>query len=204
DLVDGGPIASPELDTGTRGVVISHQTRLGKVGRAIRAGEIVVDQDDNVMGIVLMRKGEQSLPTLDTVSAKVDELNEQPGRLPPGVQLDRYYDLSRLLHRTTETVEENLILGMVLVTAILLMFLSNVRSALIVAINVPLALLFAFSVLFFRGKSANLLSIGAVDFGIIVDSTVIMVENIYRSVGSGEHAGTPLKQRVVRASEECE
>jgi cobalt-zinc-cadmium resistance protein CzcA len=204
DLVDGGPIASPELDTGTRGVVVSHQTRLGKVGRAIRAGEVVVDQDDNIMGIVLMRKGEQSLPTLEKVNAKVDELNEHPGRLPPGVQLDRYYDLSRLLHRTTETVEENLILGMVLVTVILLMFLSNVRSALIVALNVPLALLFAFSVLFLRGKSANLLSIGAVDFGIIVDSSVIMVENIYRHITSGEHAELPLKDRILRAASEIQ
>ena len=84
-------------------------------------------------------------------------------------------------------MRENLFLGMVLVTVILLMFLSNVRSALIVAINIPLALLFAFSVLFVRGKSANLLSIGAVDFGIIVDSSVIMVENIYRHLSSGEH-----------------
>ena len=85
-------------------------------------------------------------------------------------------------------MHENLLVGMVLVTIILLMFLSNVRSALIVAINIPLALLFAFAVLFLRGKSANLLSIGAVDFGIIVDSSVIMVENIYRHLSSGEHA----------------
>ena len=88
---------------------------------------------------------------------------------------------------------------MVLVTVILLMFLSNVRSALIVAINIPLALLFAFSVLFLRGKSANLLSIGAVDFGIIVDSSVIMVENIYRHISAGEHAELPLKDRILRA-----
>jgi cobalt-zinc-cadmium resistance protein CzcA len=204
DLVDGGPIASPELDSGKRGVVISQQTRLGKVGRAIRVGEVVVDQDDNVMGIVLMRKGEQSLPTLNRTNDKIDDLNTHPGRLPPGVQLDRIYDLSRLLHLTTETVQENLILGMVLVIVILLMFLSNVRSALIVALNVPLALLFAFSVLFLRGKSANLLSIGAVDFGIIVDSSVIMVENIYRHISSGEHAELPLKQRILRAASEIQ
>src|SRR5207249_7852044 len=85
-----------------------------------------------------------------------------------------------LINLTTETVHENLLVGLALVTAILLMFLSNVRVALIVAINIPLALLFAFGVLFLRGRSANLLSIGAVDFGIIVDSTVILVESIYR------------------------
>ena len=81
---------------------------------------------------------------------------------------------------------------------ILLMFLSNVRTALIVAINIPLALLFAFSMLFLRGKSANLLSIGAVDFGIIVDSSVIMVENIYRHLAAGEYADLPLKERILR------
>ena len=91
-------------------------------------------------------------------------------------------------------MQENLSLGMVLVTVILLMFLSNVRSALIVAINIPLALLFAFAVLFLRGKSANLLSIGAVDFGIIVDSSVIMVENIYRHISSGENSDLPLQR----------
>src|SRR2546421_8655355 len=91
-----------------------------------------------------------------------------------------------------------------MVTAILLMFLNNVRSALIVALNIPLALLFAFLVLIVRGKSANLLSIGAVDFGIIVDSTVIMVENIYRHISAGEHKDLPLRERIIRASGEVE
>src|SRR5215472_2677447 len=91
-----------------------------------------------------------------------------------------------------------------LVAVILLMFVSNVRSALIVALNIPLALLFAFSVLFLRGRSANLLSIGAVDFGIIVDSSVIMVENIYRHLSSGEYAELSLKDRIVRACLEVE
>ena len=102
------------------------------------------------------------------------------------MQIEPYYDRTELIDVTTETVRENLLVGMVLVTVILLMFLSNVRTALIVAINIPLALLFAFSVLYLRGKSANLLSIGAVDFGIIVDSSVIMVENIYRHFSSGD------------------
>jgi len=101
-------------------------------------------------------------------------------------------------------LRENLLLGMALVTVILLMFLNNIRSAIIVAINIPLALLFAFSVLFVRGKSANLLSIGAVDFGIIVDSTVIMVENIYRHLNSGEFAELQLKDRIIHATREVE
>src|SRR6202023_2676885 len=137
------------------------------------------------------------------VEKKVAELNKPTsGRLLPGVEIETYYDRTELIGITTETVRENLFLGMLLVTAILLMFLSNVRSALIVAINIPLALLFAFSVLFVRGKSANLLSIGAVDFGIIVDSSVIMVENIYRHISSGENEGLPLKQRILRSTTE--
>src|SRR5262249_38333622 len=108
------------------------------------------------------------------------------------------------IDKTTETVRENLLVGMALVTAILLMFLSNVRVALIVAINIPLALLFAFGVLFLRGRSANLLSIGAVDFGIIVDSTVIMVEGIYRHLTAGEYSDRPLGERIVRACGEVE
>src|SRR5207244_8445098 len=120
------------------------------------------------------------------------------------VKLTPHFDVEGLIDVTTETVRENLVLGMVLVTLILLMFLSNVRSALIVAINVPLALLFAFGVLFLRGKSANLLSIGAVDFGIIVDSTVILVESIYRHLTTHQQMREPIEQRVVRASAEVE
>src|SRR5205807_2566326 len=118
--------------------------------------------------------------------------------------ISTHFDLTGLLHVTRETVQENLFLGMVLVTVILLTFLGNVRSALIVAVNIPLALLFAFTVLFVRGKSANLLSIGAVDFGIIVDSSVIMVENIYRHLSSGEYAEMTLKERILRACAEVE
>ncbi len=152
-----------------------------------------------------MRKNEETLPALRDVKAKVAELNgEQAGRLLPGVKIETYYDRSDLIAVTTETVRENLILGMSLVTVILLMFLSNVRSALIVAINIPLALLFAFSALYLRGKSANLLSIGAVDFGIIVDSSVIMVENIYRHLSSGEYAELTLKERILMATHEVE
>jgi len=208
DLAAGGPAHA-------QGVVVGYQPRLGKVsvcrpkldeqGNVVRdeAGNMVwIDEEDKVQGIVLKRKNEDTLPALTQVKEKVEELNE--GGLLPGVKVVPHFDLTGLIHVTTETVRENLFLGMVLVTAILLMFLSNVRSALIVAVNIPLALLFAFTVLFVRGKSANLLSIGAVDFGIIVDSSVIMVENIYRHLSSGEYAELSLKERIIRACYEVE
>src|SRR5205823_1634906 len=156
-----------------------------------------------VQGIVLLRRGQESLLALKDVKAKIDELN-QPGRLLPGVTIDIYYARTDLMNVTTETVYENLLAGMALVSIILLMFLSNVRVAVIVALNIPLALLFAFGVLFMRGKSANLLSIGAVDFGIIVDSTVILVESIYRHLTTHQQMREPIEQRVVRASAEVE
>jgi cobalt-zinc-cadmium resistance protein CzcA len=223
DIVEGGRLR-PGDPIGVRGVVVSHQTRLGRVGLTVPRTEVgqdsrgrpevqrVVtasgepvwrDEDDKVQCIVLLRKNEDSLPALKDVRKKIDELNTS-GRMLPGVQIEPYYDRTDLIHVTTETVQENLFLGMTLVTVILLMFLSNVRSALIVAINIPLALLFAFAVLFLRGKSANLLSIGAVDFGIIVDSSVIMVENIYRHVSSDGHSDRPLKERILRACYEVE
>jgi cobalt-zinc-cadmium resistance protein CzcA len=216
DVVEGGPVP-PDEDAGREGVVVGYQTRLGKVslsrprkdadGKEVRDadGKVVWDdEEDKVQGIVLLRKGEDSLPALRDAGVKLKELNEMPGRLLPGVTLEPYYDRADLIQVTTETVRENLALGMVLVTVILLMFLNNVRSALIVAINIPLALLFAFAVLYLRGRSANLLSIGAVDFGIIVDSTVIMVENIYRYLSSGQNADLPLKERILLASGEVE
>jgi len=199
------------------GVVVGHQTRLGHVccdrpkldshGReALDAdGNRVWDiTDDAVEGVVLLRKGDSSLPALRDVEAKVHDLNERPGRLLPGVKVNPYYDRTDLMNVTTDTVQENLLIGMTLVSLVLLMFLSNVRAALIVAINIPLALLFAFAVLYLRGKSANLLSIGAVDFGIIVDSSVIMVENIYRHLSGGHHGHESIQTRVIRAASEVE
>jgi Cu/Ag efflux pump CusA len=122
----------------------------------------------------------------------------------PGVEIQCYYDREDLVDRTTHTVRTNLFMGIGLVVIILMMFISNVRTALIVAINMPLALLFSFSVLYFRGKSANLLSIGAVDFGIICDSTVIIVENIYRNLATGQHADKPIKERILLAVREVD
>jgi cobalt-zinc-cadmium resistance protein CzcA len=214
DVVEGGR-GSPG-DLGQQGVVVSHQTRLGRIGywkadheRPAGSSKSLLDvghdEDDKVQCIVLLRKNEQTLPALKDVEAKVKELNDpKSGKMLPGVEIEPYYDRTDLVHVTTETVTENLAVGVVLVALILLMFLSNVRTALIVAINIPLALLFAFSMLFLRGKSANLLSIGAVDFGIIVDSSVIMVENIYRHMSAGENAELPLKQRIIVAASEID
>ncbi len=214
DVVEGGRISPGQI--GERGVVVSHQTRLGRIGywRAnqerppgspLALADIGHDEDDKVQCIVLLRKNEDTIPALKDVKAKVEELNDPAsGRMLPGVEIEPYYDRLDLIHVTTETVTENLLIGVLLVVVILFMFLSNIRTALIVAINIPLALLFAFSMLFLRDKSANLLSIGAVDFGIIVDSSVIMVENIYRHLTSGEHAELPLKDRILRSAGEID
>jgi cobalt-zinc-cadmium resistance protein CzcA len=230
DIVQGGPrgaanAVSFSLSTGKDvGVVVGHQTRLGKdsMSRPLNAEHTKWQiEDEVVQGIVLLRKNHAALPALEELKKKIKELNPKvdehgnpvldaeghpigSGRLLPGVKIDTYYDRTDLINITTHTVQHNLVMGMVLVTVILLMFLSNVRSALIVAVNIPLALLFAFAVMFLRGKSANLLSIGAVDFGIIVDSSVIMVENIYRHISSGEYAELPLKERIIKASHEVE
>ena len=219
NVVDGGPAlnsdGTPRLDDRAlvaRGVVVSNQTRQGRVAisrpKKDADGNPVPgpdgqpeweDLDDVVQGIVLLRKGQESLPALKDVIAKIEELNKL-GHLLPGVKIVPYYNRTDLINRTTETVHENLLVGMGLVTAILLMFLSNVRAALIVALNIPLALLFAFGVLFARGKSANLLSIGAVDFGIIVDSSVIIVESIFTYLSLGKGADKPLEERIAAAS----
>lgn len=214
DVVNGGPLR-PDEGLADRGVVVGSLTRLGKVvisrpmldekGEEVldsHGGRVWIDEDEAIQGLVLLRRGEDSLPALETVKQKIEEINNDPGRLLPGVTIAPFYDRSELIHLTTETVLENLLLGMSLVAMILLMFLSNVRCALIVAINIPLALLFAFSMLYLRGESANLLSIGAVDFGIIVDSSVIMVENIYRYLSRGEDAELPLAQRILNAFRE--
>jgi cobalt-zinc-cadmium resistance protein CzcA len=215
DVVEGGRLSRGEAP-GQQGVVVSHQTRLGRVGywradrerasgSALSLADVGHDEDDKVQCIVLLRKNQDTLPALADVKAKVEELNDPAsGRMLPGVSIEPYYDREDLVNVTTETVRENVLVGIGLVTLVLLMFLNNVRTALIVAINIPLALLFAFAVLYLRGKSANLLSIGAVDFGIIVDSSVIIAENIYRSIAGGEHAHLPLKERILHSVREID
>jgi cobalt-zinc-cadmium resistance protein CzcA len=215
EVVQGGRLSLGQMP-GYEGVIVSHRTRLGRIGywkadrerpsrSAASIADIGHDEDDKVQCIVLLRKNEDTLPALKDVKKKVEELNDPAsGRMLPGVEIEPYYDRADLLNLTTETVTENLLLGVVLVVVILFMFVSNIRTAIIVAINIPLALLFAFSMLFLRGKSANLLSIGAVDFGIIVDSSVIMVENIYRCLASGEYAELPIKDRILRSARQID
>ena len=219
DVVEGGRLAPGER-AGEKGVVVGHQTRLGMLAHfklddgyeshflanhSVSLSQIGHDDPDQVGCIVLLRKGEATLPALKDIEDKVKELNDPAsGRMLPGVQIVPYYDRKELTSATTDTVTENLLIGMGLVTMILILFLSNIRTALIVAINIPLALLFAFSALFLRGKSANLLSIGAVDFGIIVDSSVIITENIYRHLATGENADLPLKTRILCAAGEID
>jgi cobalt-zinc-cadmium resistance protein CzcA len=189
--INGVGITVGKVGTGS----IGYRPRLGRVG--------LNDDDDVVQSIVFKYRGVQSLPVLRNLRAKTEQINNS-GVLPPGMKVEPYYDQTHFIHLTTQTVVHNLTLGMGLVAIVLLVFLGNVRSALIVAVIVPLALLFAVSMLFLRGMSANLLSIGAVDFGIIVDSSVIIVENIYRHLTAGENADRPLLTRILIASREVE
>ncbi|MHB1843466.1 MAG: efflux RND transporter permease subunit [Deltaproteobacteria bacterium] len=172
-------------------VGIGHATRLGIVGHD--------DDPDVVEGIVLMRRGGDTLKTLEGVRAKVDEIH-QYHLLPPGMDVKPYYDRTKLVHVTTHTVLHNLVEGMVLVVLILLLFLSNVRAALITALNIPLALFIAFILMVLSGTPANLISLGAVDFGIIIDSTVIMMENCFHHLSRVGPGST--SDRVLEAAGE--
>ena len=160
------------------------------IGNAPRLGEFGFQKnDDSVEGVILMRRGEQTQNVLAGVEKKTEELNH--GVLPPDVKIRPFYDRSDLVDLTIETVEHNLLLGMTLVLIVLIFFLVSVRAAIIVALTIPLGLLFAFILLGARGVPANLLSIGAVDFGIIIDGTVVMMENIYRELA--DRQGQPYK-----------
>src|SRR5579862_5601744 len=152
------------------------------IGNAPRLGEFGFNKtDDAVEGVILMLTGQQTQNVLKGVEAKTQELNERI--LPPDVKVRPYYDRSDLVRLTTDTVENNLLRGMVLVLIVLVFFLVSFRAAVIVALTIPLALLFAFIFMHARGAAANLLSIGAIDFGIIIDGTLVMVENIFRELG---------------------
>jgi heavy metal efflux system protein len=155
------------------------KVRLGHMARSIhRADGEIVDNDDVIQGVVLLRKGADAGPTLDAIHAKVNELNDHI--LPPGVRIVPMLDRSDLLRFTTHTVLHNLSEGMILVTIILFLFLGNVRAAFIVALTIPFSLLFASIWLDLSHIPANLLSLGALDFGMVVDGAVVMVENIVR------------------------
>jgi heavy metal efflux system protein len=174
-VVNGTPIRVRDLAN----VVQAPKVRLGQLGKAIRKEDgTVLDDDDVVEGIVLLRKGAEADKTLDALHAKIAQLNN--GILPPGVKLVPHLDRSDLVHYTTHTVLRNLTDGVLLVTLILFLFLGNVRSALIVTITIPFSLLFAAILLDLNHIPANLLSLGALDFGMVVDGSVVMVENILR------------------------
>jgi len=193
----GNPVLVQDVAT----VTVGYKPRLGIAGKD--------DEDDVVQGIVLMRRGEQSTPTIRRVQREVERLNNS-NILPPGVRIERIYDRKDLIDITTRTVLHNMVLGIVLIFVLQWVFLGNLRSAVIVAATIPFALFFAIGIMVLRGESANLLSVGAIDFGLIVDATVIMVESIFRrlaesarstrdepSSDSGPAAGLSAKFRAI-------
>jgi heavy metal efflux system protein len=167
-------------------VEIGHAPRLGIFG--------FEKNDDAVEGVILLRKGEQPQNVLAGVEKKTEELNHSI--LPPDVKVRPFYDRSDLVRVTTDTVEWNLLRGMAFVLIVLIFFLVSIRAALITALTIPLALLFAFIFLHLTGEAANLLSIGAIDFGIIIDGTIVMVENIYRELSLRSGQSYKLKEVI--------
>ncbi len=177
--------------------------RLGQIGRAIRRADgRILDDDDVVEGTVFLRKGANAETALKGIHEKVEELNTHI--LPPGVKVVPWLDRSDLIHQTTHTVLHNLTEGFLLVSVTLFLFLGNLRSALIVALTIPFALLFASICLDLRHIPANLLSLGALDFGMVVDGAVVMVENILRHLGRREPAGIPVRERIQQAAHEVQ
>ncbi len=192
DTRNGTPIRIRDLGA----VQIGQQLRLGRVGKVAQGGP---DQDDVVQGIVILRKGENALAVLTLVRAKVAEINAK--HLPPGVQMVVHYDRTELIQRTLHSVRKNMVEGISLVLLVLVLFLGlgNVRSALVVAAVVPLSLLGAFLLLDLRGIPANLISMGAIDFGIIVDSAVVVMENLVRLLEERKDKLRSLPATIVEA-----
>ena len=179
----GTPVLVRDVAT----VTVGEQPRLGIAGQ---------DQDDDIVqGIVLMRRGEQSSPTISRVEELVSSINNST-ILPPGVRIERIYDRKDLIQTTTHTVLENMVVGIGLIVLLQWIFLGDLRSAMIVGATIPFALFFAVTILVLRGESANLLSVGAIDFGLIVDATVIMVEAIFRRLSHTERL-TPSEQATI-------
>jgi cobalt-zinc-cadmium resistance protein CzcA len=173
------------------------------IGIAPRLGEFgFQNQDDAVEGVILLRSGEKTQDVLKRVEAKTKELNEQI--LPKDVKVLPFYDRSDLVELTTQVVERNLLRGMLLVVVVLIFFLYDFRAGLIVAASIPLALLFAFICLDLQNASANLLSIGAVDFGILVDGAVVMVENIFRQIVARKGTPRNVKEIIQDAAAEVD
>ncbi len=173
------------------------------IGSAPRLGKFGFNKsDDSVEGVILMLTGEQTQNVLKGVEAKTKELNESI--LPPDVKVVPFYDRSDLVRVTTDTVEGNLMRGMILVLIVLIFFLVSGRAAVIVALTIPVALLFSFIFLHARGVAANLLSIGAIDFGIIIDGTLVMVENIFRELGLREGTEYNLNEVILAAAKDVD
>src|SRR5262245_50367988 len=177
--------------------------QLGEVGAGAKTPIGRVGRDytpDIVQGVVLMRRGEKSMPTLNAVRKKVEAINN--GLLPKGMKVVPYYDRTDLINITTRTVTHTLITGMILVAFILLAFLGDLRASLVVALSIPLSLMFTFIMMVVRGDSANLISMGAIDFGIIVDASVVMVENIVRHLSEASTPGSDIRRVTATAAGE--
>jgi cobalt-zinc-cadmium resistance protein CzcA len=175
-------------------VVIGEAPRLGQFG--------FNNRDEAVEGVILMRTGEQAQVVLQKIEQKTQELNKSI--LPPDVKIHPFYDRRDLIALTTRTVEDNLLRGMILVAVVLIFFLYDLRSGLIVAATIPLALLFAFICLDLKHVPANLLSIGAIDFGILVDGAVVMVENIFRQLALREGKPFKIQEVILEAASEVD
>jgi len=196
---NGTPIHMRDLAVIAQGPKI----RLGQFARAIRRDDgKIVDNPDVVSAWVPMRKGADAEPTLEGLHEKVKELNDYI--LPPGVKIVPFIDRSDLVHYTTHTVLHNLTEGIILVIIILFLFLGNARGALIVALTIPFSLLFAASCLRLKGIPANLLSLGALDFGMVVDGAVVMVENIVRHLSRPEADTRTPMQKICEAAHEVQ
>src|ERR1700751_320230 len=198
---NGTPVRVRDLGNGVQ----APKVRLGQLGKTIRKKDgTIINDDDVVEGIVLLRKGAVAETTLQSLHDKIAQLNGidgKPGLLPVGVKLEPHLDRSELMHHTTHTVLRNLTDGVLLVTLVLFLFLGNVRSALIVAITIPFSLLFAAILLALRHIPANLLSLGALDFGMVVDGSVLMVENILRHTSFGNTKKTFMETISIAAHE---
>jgi heavy metal efflux system protein len=188
---NGASIKIKDIATVAQGPKI----RLGQIGKAThRPDGVIIDNPDTVEGIVLLQKGDDSDPVLDGIHKEVAKLNgdkDHPGILPKGVKIVPFLDRSDLVKFTVDTVEHNLTMGMILVSIILFLFLGNIRGAIIVALTIPFALMFASICLDLSHIPANLLSLGALDFGMLVDGSVVMIENIVRHLSAHDGTHTP-------------
>ena len=193
DVVLSANKSTPIKVSNVADVDIGYAPRLGIVGKD--------DQNEVVTGIVLMRKYGNTLKTLKGVEAKVRDLNTS-GILPKGYKVVPYYDRTKLVDTTLRTVIENLTIGMALVFVVLIFFLGNLRAAIVAAVNIPLALCGAFTLMHFTDTPANLISLGAIDFGIIIDTTVIVMENIERHLTAPERSSESYRLRILSAAQE--